>query len=36
MDEFEELEMEFATNNRNDALPGSLVPEEKLQILSLR
>jgi len=31
MDEFEELEMEFATNNRNDALPGFLVPEGKFQ-----
>ena len=31
MDEFEELEIEFATNNRNDALPGFLVPEGKFQ-----
>ena len=31
MDEFEELEIEFATNNRNDALPGFLVPKGKFQ-----
>ena len=31
MDEFEELEIEFATNNRNNALPGFLVPEGKFQ-----
>ena len=31
MDEFEELEIEFATNNRNDTLPGFLVPKGKFQ-----